>query len=217
MAAPKKIAVPALPELVYHECAQSSPEWYEARRGLATASTFSAIIANSEDRKGRAKLLRQLAAEQLTEEATTDGFQSAEMQRGKEMEPEIRNWYSRTKFADVREVGFVFNPAVNAGWSPDGLVGDDGALELKWHRPDVMIELLDKPVFPNAHRAQVQGALWVGRRKFIDYIAYSHAKLPKWTCRVEADAGYQKEIADAVEVFNWELAQLVKRLKGIMA
>ena len=210
--AAQKVA-PKLPELVVYECEQSSPEWYAAKIGRVSTSNFSKLLAAGEQ-KGRAKLLRELAAEVMTGEPT-DGYESKEMGLGKQMEPEVRDWYARTRFADVRQVGFVFNPAVGAGWSPDGLIGEEGALELKWHRRDVMIAMLEKGTFPGEHRAQVHGALWVGRRRWIDYVAYSHPKLPKYVVRLERDDVYCKEIANEVERFNWELAQLVKKIRAM--
>lgn len=210
----KQAPPPKLPDLVEYQIEQSSAEWYAARLGRATASNFSKIMAEG-DKKSRSKLLRELAAEIMTEHVY-ETYESKEMTRGKEMEPIVRDWYARTKFSDVRQIGFIFNPAINAGWSPDGLIGDDGALEMKWHKPEVMVALLDKGTFPTEHRAQVHGGLLVGRRKWLDYVAYSHPKLPKYVARIEVDPVYQNEISEALEVFNWDLQQLVKKLRGMM-
>ena len=204
-------AEPKEPDLVVHEVEQGSAEWWDARMGKATASAFATIMADGE-RRGRSKLLRQLAAERMIGEPT-ETFQSREMEMGKAIEPEIRAFYGRTRFAEVRQVGFVYNPAVDAGWSPDGLVGDDGAVELKWHRPDVMVELLEKDGFALAHRAQCLGALWVGRRSWLDLVVYSHPKLPKKVIRFERAPGYEQVIARAVRMFNYDLRQLVDKLR----
>lgn len=206
---------PAISNLVVHECAQSSPEWYAARLGKATASNFAAILASGEQ-KGRTTLMRKLAGEIMTGEPQ-ENYSSKEMEKGKELEPEIRDWYSRTKFADVKQVGFIFNPEINAGWSPDGLIGDDGAIELKWHTPHVMISVLEKGTFPTEHLAQVQGALWVGRRQWIDYVAFSHQQIPKYVCRMTRNEGFIKELSNAVEIFNWDLAQLLKKIRSMGA
>ena len=216
-AAQRKAVTPKIADLVYELCDQSSPEWFAARLGKATASNFSTIMASGRDggdSASRATLLRKLAGELLTQEPM-DNYSNKDMERGKEMEPENLDWYQRTRFADVVRVGFVYNPEIDAGWSPDGLVGDDGAVEMKWHRPDVMIAMLEKGTFPLAHRPQCHGALWVGRRKWIDYIAYSHPKLPKYIARLEVDLVYRKEISDAVEIFNWDLHKLVEKLKAM--
>ncbi|MDE2096834.1 MAG: YqaJ viral recombinase family protein [Patescibacteria group bacterium] len=203
------------PEIVVHFCEQGAPEWYEARLGKVTASNFSKVMAGGEG-KVRSKLLRDLAAEILTGEPA-EGFQSWQMQRGKDMEADARDWYDRNHLdIDVQQIGFMFNPEINAGWSPDGLCGDDGGLELKWHEPHVMISLLEKGTFPPEHRAQCHGALWVSGRQWIDYVAYSHAKLPKYYHRVQRDETYIDEIAAAVRKFNIELEQLVARMRKLM-
>jgi hypothetical protein len=212
----QKKAAPAITDLVVHDCQQGSIEWLECRLGRATASNFATIMASGKDggiSAGRATLLRKLAGELLTGEPM-ENFTTKEMEKGTQMEPEILDWYQRTKFADVEKVGFIYNPELDAGWSPDGLVGADGAIEMKWHRPDVMIELLDRGTFPSAHRPQVHGAMWVGRRKWIDYVAFSHSKLPKYVARVEVDMIYRKEISDAVQIFNWDLKKMVERMRA---
>lgn len=210
-----KVSPPKLPDLVIHEdFKQSDPEWYEARLGLATTSNFSAILASSEEKKGRTMLLRKLAGEILTG-IPSENYKSKDMEKGKENEPLIREWYERTKLVEVRQVGFVYNPAVNAGCSPDGLIGDDGMVEIKWANPHILIEILERGTMPTAHRPQCHGALWVCRRKWVDLTIWSHPKMPKFVARIERDPAYEKEMSDAVEVFNWELKKLVTKLRGM--
>lgn len=211
----KPAPVPPLPKLVVYDIEQGTDEWYEARRGKVTSSELAPIMAQSEDRAGRTKLLDSLVAEIITGEPRKT-FSNRSMERGKEMEPEIIDWYARTRFVDVTHAGFIWNPAVNAGWSPDGLVGDDGAIEVKSTEPHLMVALLKKGTFPTEHRAQVHGgALWVGRRQWVDLIVYAHPKLPKFVARVTPDSVYHRQMADAVETFNWDLEQLVKRIKAM--
>lgn len=211
-----KAPAPKLPDLVVYECEQSSPEWLAARLGLATASVFSAILASSSDQKGRTTLLRKLAGEIVTGEPM-ENYVSKDMERGKEFEPQIREWYAQSKFADVRQVGFIYNPAINAGCSPDGLIGDDGMIEIKWASPHVMIEILERGTLPMQHRPQCHGALWVCRRQWIDLTIYSHPKMPKFVARLERNPTYEKEISDAIEVFNYDLKRLVQKLQAMGA
>lgn len=206
---------PAVAELVYHDVEQGSTDWHAARCGKTTASTFSAILAGSEERKGRATLMRRLVGEIMTGEVR-ETYTSKEMEEGKLYEPEVRAWYARKKFAEVTQTGFIYNPAVDAGWSPDGLVGDEGAIEIKWHTPAVMVAILDKGTLPLEHRPQCHGGLWVGRRKWIDLILYSHPKMPKYVARIELDLVFQKEISNEIEKFNWERDQLVKKMRSMM-
>ena len=208
MALAKKASKPA--DLVIHDCEQSSDAWFQARLGLATASEFSTIMAGGEQ-KGRTTLLRKLAGEIITGKPMTS-YQNAAMERGKVMEAEARDWYARTRFVDVEQVGFVYNPDHNAGWSPDGLVGTDGAIEIKTAEPHILIGILEKGTFPSEHRAQTHGGLWVGRRQWIDLIIYWPG-LPKYVARIERDENYYREMSDAIEVFNYDLKKLVERIR----
>lgn len=214
----KRAAAPKEPELVVYDCEQGSEDWYKARLGKATASEFATIMASGRDggeSKGRSELLRKLAGETMTEEPS-ENYSNAAMERGKAMEPEILDHYARTKFADLTRVGFVLNPEINAGCSPDALVGADGVVEAKWASPHVMIGILEKGTLPTKYRAQCHGSLWVTRRKWCDLTIYSHPKMPKFVARLERDELYIKEIANEVEKFNWELAKLVERMQAMM-
>ena len=207
---------PKPPELVIHDCEQGTPEWFEARRGKVTASELSKIMADSDDKLGRTKLLRQLAGEVITEEPRKE-YTNAYMEAGKEREAEARDWYARKKITSVDRAGFIYNPAIVAGWSPDGLVGKDGAVEIKIAEPHIIIGLLEKGTFPNEHRAQcVGGALLIGRRRWVDLVVYSHPKLPVYIARLEPDPAYMTEVSDAIEVFNWDLKKLVERTRARM-
>jgi hypothetical protein len=163
---------------------------------------------------GRLTLMRKLAGEIMTGEPA-ENYNNADMERGKRLEPEIRDWYARSRFAEVERVGFVFNPELNAGCSPDGLIGADGMLELKSAAPHVIIGILEKGTMPPEHRAQCHGGMWACRRKWLDLVIYSHPRMPKWVARVERDEVYCAEIAREVERFNWELGSLVKKIRGM--
>ena len=137
------------------------------------------------------------------------------------MEAEARDHYARTKFADLRRVGFVKNAGLMkyaiAGASPDALIGDDGGLEIKTMIPALMIELLDKgAVMPNEHRAQVHGNMWVCQRAWWDFKIY-YPRMPDFTVWVVRDDVYIAEIQKAVEIFSYDLKMLVDRLRKMGA
>jgi hypothetical protein len=190
------------------ECEQGSPEWFAARLGIPTASMFSAVMAKGEGKTRRSYLLR-LAAEIITGE-TGETFTSLAMERGKAMEAEARDLYALTMDADVRQVGFVRNGPV--GWSPDSLIGADGALEIKTQRADLLIDTLLKDEFPSEHRAQCQGGLWVGEREWIDLVVY-WPRMPLFRKRARRDEVYIKTLAGEVERFRTDLAELVARIQ----
>jgi hypothetical protein len=194
------------------DCAQGSPEWFSARLGLPTASEFATVMAKGRD--GGASLTRKtymlkLAGEILTGEPA-ENFSNGHMERGKIMEAEARDLYAFTYDAYLTSVGFVRNG--NKGCSPDSLIGDAGMLELKTKLPHLLIECLLKDDFPPEHKAQCQGALWVAEREWID-IAIYWPKLPLFVKRARRDDGYIANLAGAVDAFNDELQETVRRIR----
>jgi len=193
------------------EVEQGTPEWFAARLGIPTASEFKTVLAGG---KGltRATYMRKLAGEVLTGEPA-ESYSNAAMERGKAMEPEARMAYSLLKDVEVHEVGFILNHG--AGCSPDGLIGDDGGLEIKTKAPHLLIECLDRDDIPPEHRAQVQGALWITGRRWWDFVAYWPG-LPLFIVREYRDEDYIANLAQEVKTFNAQLARMVEKLRGMM-
>lgn len=191
------------------DCLQGSPEWFAARLGLPTASNFSAILAKGEG-KTRKSYLNKLAAEIITEEIG-EAFTSPVLERGKAMENEARSYYAFITNADPMQVGFVRNG--RSGWSPDSLIGDKGALEIKTQRADLLIETILKDEFPSEHKAQCQGGLWVGEREWIDICVY-WPKMPSFIKRAYRDDLYIKSLESEVEQFVADLDTLVSKLRS---
>lgn len=208
---------------VFDEIEQGSEEWHQLRLGVPTASNFAKIMSqplnDSEDvSKTRARLMRQMAGERLTG-IPAETFSNAAMQRGKDMEADLREAFEFSEVTTVQRVAFVRRtirrdplPPLVIGCSPDSLIEEDGVLEIKSMIPDLMIEMAEsgKP-FPTRHMAQCQGALWVtGRRYGLLTIGYRgmpyQLKYP-----FERNDGYIAELRQAVEVFDYELRQMVER------
>ena len=161
---------PPASQLVILDVEQGSPEWFEARRGIPSASKFGTIMASGKDGGEsitRLEYLRRLAGEIITGRLAEETFKSAAMERGKEMEPEAVADYERHNGVAVRRIGLGINffGLKKCCASPDGLVGFDGGLETKTMRPDKMIPLLEKGagLLPE-HRAQVFGNMLVFER-----------------------------------------------------
>jgi hypothetical protein len=195
--------------VVYEDLDQNSPEWFAARLGIPTASMFSAILAKGEG-KTRKSYMHRLASEIITGEPT-EGFTNAAMERGHEMEPEARNYYSFLHDIEPQRVGFIRNG--DKGCSPDSLIGENGMLEIKTKRADLLIDVLDKGEFPSEHKAQCQGALWVAEREWIDICVY-WPKMPVFIKRAYRDDAYILTISAAVRAFNDELQQTVARVRA---
>lgn len=197
---------------VYTDMEQGTEDWFRARMGIPTASEFSTVMAKGikggESKTRRTYMLR-LAGEILTGEPA-ETYSNGHMERGKVMEAEAREHYAFITCVEPEQVGFIRNG--EKGCSPDSLVGDVGMLEIKTALPHILIDKLLRDDFPPEHKAQTQGALWVAEREWIDLVVY-WPKLPLFSKRAYRDETYIKTMADAVNQFNTELAEIVGKLR----
>lgn len=196
-----------------HTCAQGTPEWFDIRKGIPTASEFETLMKTRKDGKPsdmRRTYLLQLAGEVLTGEPP-ENFYSIYTERGKALEPEARRLYAMLSDTDPLEVGFIRNG--DKGCSPDSLIGDDGMLEIKTKKPALLIDAILKDAFLEEHKAQCQGALWVAEREWIDLCVYWPG-LPPIIKRAYRDEEYIAALAVAVEAFNAELAEIVAAVRA---
>jgi hypothetical protein len=191
------------------DCEQCSEEWYAARLGIPTASEFHTVLAKGQGITRKTYLLK-LAGEILTGEPQ-EGWSNPHMDRGKIMEEEARALYAFLYDAEIERVGFLKNG--RTGWSPDGLIGTNGGIEIKTALPHILIDKLLKDDFPPEHKAQVQGGLRVGEREWIDLVIY-WPKLPLFVKRAYRDDVYIKTLSDEVDRFNDELAQTVEKIRS---
>lgn len=205
-------------ELVVLDVEQGSEEWFQARKGIPSASKFGTIMASGKDGGEsitRLEYLRRLAGEVITERVAEETFKSSAMERGKEMEPEAVADYEDRNGVIVQRVGLGinFSGLKRCCASPDGLVGFDGGLETKTMRPDKMIPLLERGAsLQPEHRAQVFGNMLVFEREHWDFKIF-YPKMPKFEVRVYRDERYIRELHNAIEIFNHDLKTLVDKLK----
>ena len=193
------------------EMEQRSVEWYKVRSGVPTASEFDKIIttkgAISTQRK---KYLYQLAGERLGG-VVDETYQSFAMQQGVLKEGEARNLYNIASGDEVKQVGFCLSDDGKYGCSPDGLVGEDGAYEVKCPLIHTHIGYLIENDVPTDYYTQVQGQLLVTGRKWTDFMSYFPGLKPL-IVREEPDEVFHKLLKTALEEFTNELDDLVKRL-----
>lgn len=190
------------------DCEQNSPEWFQARLGIPTASGFAKLLAKGEG-KTRKRYMLDLAAERLTGEIA-EGYSNAHMERGHAMEDDARKLYAFQRDADPLRVGFIRRDDVRAGASPDSRIESDGLLEIKTKLGALQLEVLEHDRLPPEHVAQVQGQLWVSGRAYCDFVSY-WPKLPLFVKRVERDEAYIRTLAQAVADFNGELDAIVAK------
>jgi hypothetical protein len=189
---------------------QRSPEWYEARRGIPTASEFGSILAKGQGKTRRLYLTR-LAAERLTGELQ-ERYDNHHMARGRDQEEDALDLYKFVHEVELRRVGFVrmMTPGGWVGCSPDALVGSDGMAEVKCRLASGMVDAMLTDGLPGEYRAQVQGGLWITGRQWCDVVLYN-PDLRLLTIRVERDEQYITALADEVSKFATELDAAVAR------
>ena len=198
---------------------QRTNEWFAARCGRVTASRIADVMARTKSgyAASRANYLAQLVCERLTGEVAPS-FSSPAMEWGTEKEPEARAAYSAKTGEIVEETGFHKHPTLEAGASPDGLVGGDGLVEIKCPNSATMIEYLRTRQIPHKYLLQMQWQMLCTDRQWCDFVAYDPRlgeRLQLLIIRVERDPALIAEIESQVTQFLQELDQTVNELKEI--
>lgn len=156
------------------DCSQGSPEWFIARCGVASASRFAAIMAKIKTGEAaeRRNYRTDLVVERLTGKSL-EGFTTAAMKQGTEREPFARMAYEARTGIIVQEVGFCRLEDLDAGASPDGLIDEDGGLEIKCPERTAHLRYLQQEAEPPEYTWQIQGGMWVTGRKWWDFVSYN--------------------------------------------
>ena len=169
--------------VTYHrDLVQGSDEWLAARRGMLTASEMCLILTptmkQANNDKSRAHLW-ELLGQRITQYVEPH-YISDDMLRGRQDELDARALYAE-HYAPVDEVGFITNDkwGFTIGYSPDGLVGNDGVIECKSRRQKYQIETIASGLMPADYVLQVQTGLLVSERAWCDFVSYS-AACPWW-------------------------------------
>ena len=191
---------------------QRSDEWYEIRRGVPTASSFDKIVTTGgAPSKQRQKFLYQLAAQKASG-LNEDKFQSQAMLVGIEREDTAKKFYELVRGVEVKECGFCLTDDETFGCSPDGLIGDNGLLEIKCPTGGTHVGyFMDQGEVPLEYFAQVQGQLLVTGREWCDFVSY-YPGLKPVIIREEPNAVFQKLLKKELDLFCEELNDIVKRI-----
>jgi hypothetical protein len=217
--APRVAPLASSPVRIHAEMIQGSDDWLAARCGLLTASEMSRIVTPTlkaaSNEKERTHLY-ELLAQRITGHVEPS-YVSDDMLRGREDEIEARDLYA-ANYAPVAEVGFITNDrwGFTLGYSPDGLVGDDGAIECKGRRQKYQIQTIVEREVPTEYVLQVQTGLLVTERKWMDFISYCGG-LPMCTIRVFPDPIIQAAIIDAASAFEDRLAKAMTAYREAVA
>lgn len=197
---------------------QRSEEWFQARLGKVTASRVADVLAKikSGESASRRNYKIQLVSERLTGERQ-ETYVNQAMQDGIDREQFARDRYVQ-QFGEVEEVGFIQHPTLEAGASPDGLVGTDGIIEIKCPIGSTHTETLMTQEVPSKYVPQIQFQLLVTGRKWCDFVSYNPMfpkNLQVFVRRVFANKEYQQELEDEVKQFLKEVDDVITKLKEI--
>jgi hypothetical protein len=188
-------------------CPQGSPEWHYLRLGTVTGTGFAKVLCKG---KGRGDYMDVLV-EELRTMSPREAYVSTHMEHGTAWEPIARLVYEAVTQRTVDEVGFIIKDDY-IGISPDGLVGDCGAIEIKCPLLSTHQGYIEKNRCPPKYKAQVQGILWVTGRKWCDFMSYCPtAKQRVLIVRVERDESYIRNLENETNKF---VAELKEKING---
>ena len=199
---------------------QGTEEWFTIRIGKVTASRVADVIAKTKTgySASRDNYMAQLVCERLTGQKG-ESFTNAAMQHGTETEPLARAAYEALQDVLVDEVGFVPHPTIEmAGASPDGMVGDDGLIEIKCPNTATHIDTLLSQTVPGKYNTQMQFQMACTGRKWCDFVSFDN-RLPEelqlFVTRVPRDEVFIRLIEAEIVQFLAELDDKINKLMKV--
>ena len=186
------------------------PAWHPDEQPVLTHPHAGGKLSKSRD-----GYLAELAAEWALGEQFSEFAGTEWTERGHILEGEARAAYGLLRDADVTEVGTCYMDERRlVASSPDGLVGENGCLELKCPKAGNHLLWLSRGVLPREHVLQVQGQIWVTGRKWADFMSY-HPGLPPLVLRAEPDEKLQAAMDEHIPTFIEELLAGRERLRAL--
>lgn len=197
---------------------QRTDEWIAARCGKVTASRVADVMATTKSGPAAARknYMMELLCQRLTGNVE-QGFNSAAMQRGTDLEPIARSAYEVDSGVMVIEVGLVDHPSIQwFGASPDGLVNDDGLVEIKCPNTATHIEFLRTGKPDGRYVWQMMAQMVCTGRKWCDFVSFDD-RLPEHLqyrkVRVERCEKTIEKMEAEIRSFLAELETLINELK----
>ncbi len=193
---------------------QGTQEWLDARCGIPTASNFDKIVTISgAPSKQAQKYLYQLAGERILCHAE-ESYRNGAMERGNELESEARSYYELVNDLEIKQTGICYPDERKLySCSPDGLVKEDGLIEIKCPIIHTHVGYLLDGSGPSDYFQQTQGQLLVTGRKWVDFFSY-YPGLKPVIVRVERDEKFIKTLALELENFCRQLDEITEKIRG---
>lgn len=195
---------------------QRSEQWLELRLGMVTASVVGTLVTPATlkvaDNIDSRTLTDLLAADRINGFNDDPSYQSLDMWRGETEEPRAVEKYAEVRDVTVDPMGFMVRkgPGWTLGYSPDGLVGQDGLVEVKAPRAKTHLRTILNNEVPREYMAQCQAALLVSGRQWLDFISWCGG-MPMFIKRVLPDEQWRAVIVDAVMACEKAIAVTVEQ------
>lgn len=197
---------------IYDALEQGTPEWLQARAGIVTASTVGKLltstgkVANNDTSRS---LTETLVAERITGRADPM-HPTRDMERGNILEPFARDLYAEQNKISVAQIGFARLDIDNLtiGASPDGLIGDNGGLEIKCPRAKTHLRTVFQDEVPAQYMPQIQACMYVLDRSWWEFVSYVPG-LPLYIKRVRRDQDWITNISLAAEKYEDDATALI--------
>lgn len=198
---------------------QRTPEWFAARCGKVTASRLADVMARTKSgyAASRQNYMAELICQRLTGKLE-EGFSNAAMIRGTELEPVAREMYALNEFdAEITEVGLIDHPTIPGfAASPDGLVNDDGLIEIKCPNTWTHLETLKTGEPKRQYLLQMHAQMMCTGRKWCDFVSFDDRLPPDlayFKKRIHFDEALANEIQSEVKKFLEELEKEISSIK----
>ena len=197
---------------------QRTEAWFAARLGKVTGSRVADLMAKTKTgySASRANYMAELVVERLTGQQA-ERFSNAAMQWGTDTEPQARAAYEILMDRPVVETGFVLHGAIqHFGASPDGLVAEDGLVEIKCPNTSTHIETLLSETVPGKYVTQMQAQMACTGRAWCDFVSFDPrlpAEMQMWVSRVHRDDTFIAEMEAEIRAFLTELDAKVEALR----
>jgi len=202
---------------IYDDVEQGTEAWLKLRCGCITGSKITEVMQEKKG-AGYANYLAQLCCERLTG-CVTETYKNAYMDRGNEDEPAARDCYSFITGNDVQQVSFIKHPSIECfGVSPDGLIGNDGMVEIKRKIPAIHIDYIFKNRIPPEYVKQMTAQLACSGREWNEFVSYC-PELPEnmqlFICRMHRDNDAIAEMEKRVIEFDSAVEKMISELRAI--
>lgn len=199
------------------DCEQGTTEWALLRRGVITASEIGALVTplfKARTGEGVETYLAEKLCEQLIGWLPDEIFSYA-IEQGHLNQTTALPWYNFAHDKEARVVGFCLSDCGKYGCSPDGLVSDEGGLEIKSPRPPMHMKTYLRQAVPDEYIPQIHFSMFVTGRPWWDFLSFSRQGLPNVLIRVQRDEAIIVKLKAALDPFLERLAREYDKLKSL--